>query len=69
MTFVRGLGSSFGHVVGHHVESGAKGRGNITELHMMSKHMHAHVHVPGGGLVCRVQTHGDGAFVVHVDVE
>ena len=68
VTFVGGLGRSLGHVVSNHVKSGAKGGANVPELDMMAKHMHAHVDVPCGRLVCRVKSHSDRPLVVHVDV-
>ena len=68
VTLMRRFGGSLGHVVGHHVKSGAKGGANVPELDMMAKHMHAHVDVPCGRLVCRVKSHSDRPLVVHVDV-
>jgi phage-related tail protein len=51
VTLVRGLGRSFSHLVSYHVKSGAKGGANMAELNVLTKHMHAHVDVPGVGLV------------------
>ena len=68
VTLMRGLGRSFGHVVGYHVKSGAKGSANMAKLNVMTKHMHAHVDMPGGRLVRRMQPHGNGSLVVHIDV-
>ena len=68
VTLMRGLGRSFSHVVSYHVKSRAKGGANMAELNMMTKHMHAHVDMPSGGLVRGMQPHGNGSLVVHIDV-
>ena len=39
VSLMRGFGGSLGHVVGYHVERGAKGGANMAELNMMAKHM------------------------------
>ena len=65
---MRGFGGSFGHLVGYHIESGAKGGANMAELNMMAKHMHAHVDMSGSGLVRRMKPHSNGALIVHVYV-
>ena len=40
----------------------------MAELNVVTKHMHAHVDMPGGRLVRRMQPHGNGSLVVHIDV-
>ena len=66
VSLVRGLRGSLGHVVGYRVKSGAKGCAKMAELSVMAKHMHAHVYVPGRGLVRRMKPHCNGALIVHV---
>ena len=65
---MRGFGGSLGHVVGYHVECGAKRSADVAELNVMAKHMHAHVDVPGRGFVRRMKPHGNGALIDHVNV-
>ena len=36
---MRGFGGSLGHVVGYHVECGAKRSADVAELNVMAKHM------------------------------
>ena len=68
MSLMRGLRGSLGHVVGYHVESCAKGGANVARFNVMAQHMHAHVDMSGGWLVCWMESHGDGPLVVHVNV-
>ena len=68
VTFVGGLGRSLGHVVSNHVVSWAKGGGKMAKFHVLAQHVYTHVDVPRGRLVCGMEPHSDGAFVVNKDV-
>jgi hypothetical protein len=65
---VRRLGRSLGHVIRHHIESGTEGGGDVSEFDVLAKHVHAHVDMSSGGLVCWVKAHNNSPFVVHIDV-
>ena len=65
---VRRLGCSLGHVIRHHIESGTEGGGDVSEFDVLAKHVHAHVDVSSGGLVCWVKAHRNSAVIVHINV-
>jgi hypothetical protein len=64
--FMCRIGSGLGHVVSNHVIDLAVGSNNMTKLHMLMAHMHAHIYMASSRLVGGVKAHGNGVFVVEV---